>query len=233
MDFEQNALHLAAEVVPAARVTFYRVGSDLEPHSHVVLGGDTRWIAPYMSEYRRWDPIHPRYFSQSRDSVFRLADAVCAPDQLERYRDGFQRQMGVRYKAEVFLRDATGRIVAGIRLARPAEMGDFDGNSIRMLELMQPVLCAALRGAASAEVASRIEDRLTKREREVLGAVLEGIPNKVICKRLGLALPTVKCHINRLLHKAGASNRAELLARIYRANLADCPGPRRPRRVDL
>lgn len=52
--------------------------------------------------------------------------------------------------------------------------------------------------------------RLTLREREVLGLLLQGHPNRVIAKALGVNEVTVKAHIGRLLRKRGVTNRTAL-----------------------
>ncbi|HEY0746000.1 MAG TPA: LuxR C-terminal-related transcriptional regulator [Steroidobacteraceae bacterium] len=219
-DFEQHTLRLAAAVVPASRFCVYRVGRDLQPYGHVVLGGDTRWIEPYMREYRAVDPFHPRYFEHSPRSVFRMADAQCAQEQLERYRAGFQSRMGMTFKAEVFLRGTSGHILAGLRISRSVALGEFGPDTVATLEALEPVLTAALHTALRDEALSIAGTSLTAREREVLRWVAEGVPNKLICARLGLALPTVKCHVKKVLHKFGAHTRAELLAGLYRTPLS-------------
>lgn len=51
--------------------------------------------------------------------------------------------------------------------------------------------------------------RLTGREREVLGLLIEGHPNKLIGRALGVQEVTVKLHIRKLLRKLGAANRTQ------------------------
>jgi DNA-binding CsgD family transcriptional regulator len=219
-DYEQHTLRLAAAVVPASRFCVYRVGRDLQPYGHIVLGGDTRWIEPYIREFRDFDPIHPRYFETATRSVFRLQDATCAPEQLERYRLGFQARMGVSYKAEVFMRDPSGHIVAGLRISRGDAYGEFDVDALSKLEALEPVLTAGLHTALRDDVLGVMHASLTEREREVLHWVAEGVPNKLICRRLDLALPTVKCHVKKVLQKFGVRSRAELIAKLYRTPLS-------------
>ena len=60
---------------------------------------------------------------------------------------------------------------------------------------------------------------LTPREREILGMLAEGLPNKVIAARLGISDHTVKTHLEAVFDKLGASTRAEAVARGVRAGL--------------
>lgn len=214
-DFENHTLRLAAVVIPATRFVVYRVGEDLEPYAHVVLGGDSRWVEPYLREFRAIDPIHPRYFEHSSRSVFRACDAVCDRAQLERYRLGFQQRLGVSDKAEVFMRDPAGHIIAGLRLSRSPVLGEFDADAMATLEALEPVLTAALHTALRDDLLMVMQARLTEREREVLHWIAQGLPNKAICARLDLALPTVKTHVTNVLTKYGVGSRAELIARLY------------------
>ena len=52
---------------------------------------------------------------------------------------------------------------------------------------------------------------LSKREREIVMAVAEGLTNQEIGERLGLSKHTVKNHLLRVFEKLGVSNRVELL----------------------
>jgi len=50
---------------------------------------------------------------------------------------------------------------------------------------------------------------LTKRQLEVLALLVQGKPNKVICRRLGVAEGTVKTHTAAIFRALGVSNRTE------------------------
>jgi DNA-binding CsgD family transcriptional regulator len=67
-----------------------------------------------------------------------------------------------------------------------------------------------------APVAHAIEElRLTPRQGEVLERVAQGLTNKEIAHQLGTAENTIELHITRILRKAGASSRAQLLAKLW------------------
>jgi len=53
--------------------------------------------------------------------------------------------------------------------------------------------------------------RLTQREREVLGLLVEGRPNKAIARQLALSCKTVETHRAKLMYKTGVESLAELI----------------------
>ena len=67
--------------------------------------------------------------------------------------------------------------------------------------------------AASELLAERHEGRpaagLTPREREVLAMVAEGLPNKLIARRLEISEKTVKAHLTRIFERIGVSDRTQ------------------------
>jgi len=66
-----------------------------------------------------------------------------------------------------------------------------------------------------------IMDRPTEREREVLREVALGLTTREIARDLVLGESTIKTHIQSLMRKLNASNRAELIANAMRHHLLE------------
>ena len=86
------------------------------------------------------------------------------------------------------------------------------------LQAMAEVLVAAFHEQARQLGAQRAEDsvrqgfaRLTRRETEVCGLVVQGLQNKVISDVLGITLKTVKAHRAKVMAKTGVRSLADLI----------------------
>ena len=89
--------------------------------------------------------------------------------------------------------------------------------------LLAPSVTRRLIGrlAALPDPATPLEDDgLTDREREVLGAVANGLSNQEIADSLHMGYGTVKTHVSRLLTKLVCRDRAQLVIRAYESGVA-------------
>ncbi|WP_165953670.1 response regulator transcription factor [Streptomyces sp. 8K308] len=81
----------------------------------------------------------------------------------------------------------------------------------------------------STSAGQSIYSHLTKREREVLLLLTEGLSNTEISGRLFVGEPTVKYHISQMLRKLGLRDRLQAVAFAYRNGLhlheREFPGP--------
>ncbi len=59
--------------------------------------------------------------------------------------------------------------------------------------------------------------RMSKREREVIDLIAEGLSNKEIALRLNIATDTVKSHVHNILEKLALHNRLQIAAHAHRA----------------
>jgi DNA-binding NarL/FixJ family response regulator len=57
------------------------------------------------------------------------------------------------------------------------------------------------------------QGQLSRRERQVTAAVLQGLSNKEISSRLNISESTVKFHVSRILRKYGARKRSDLITK--------------------
>lgn len=71
-----------------------------------------------------------------------------------------------------------------------------------------------------------VGDDLTARELDVLSLVAEGLSDKRIAVRLGIARSTASNHITMILLKLGAANRTEAVAIAMRDRLIELPRAR-------
>ncbi|HEU4328224.1 MAG TPA: response regulator transcription factor, partial [Roseiflexaceae bacterium] len=62
---------------------------------------------------------------------------------------------------------------------------------------------------------------ITEREREILGWLREGKSNQQIAEQLGISALTVKNHVQKILRKLGAANRAQAVAQAMTLQLLD------------
>jgi DNA-binding NarL/FixJ family response regulator len=67
---------------------------------------------------------------------------------------------------------------------------------------------------------SRLGAHLTERQRQVLMGIVQGKPNKVIARELGLSDTTVKSHVAHILDALVVSNRTEAVYALARAGLS-------------
>jgi DNA-binding NarL/FixJ family response regulator len=75
--------------------------------------------------------------------------------------------------------------------------------------------------AAEAIQGRQKHDLLTPRERDVLRLVCEGLPNKLIQRRLTITEGTVKGHISNIISKLGVKNRLQAAIAAYRLGMVD------------
>jgi transcriptional regulator EpsA len=121
----------------------------------------------------------------------------------------------------------------------PAPAGPDTAVLLHRLELLMPHLhstylrvqvleleLAAGDRAAPGKGVDRVQGLLSKREREIMQWVREGKTNQQIGDGLGISALTVKNHVQSILRKLGASNRAQAVATAMNAQLMGGDAPR-------
>jgi DNA-binding NarL/FixJ family response regulator len=129
------------------------------------------------------------------------------------------------------LHEALRMVMTGSMYVPPAMLGLEFGGSGRPVGdtvpgVMRPAGDAAgafadatpLGGAAQAEPHQRLsalhEVGLTPRQAEVLGLLLQGLPNKLIARQLSLSVETVKDHVAAVLRALGVSSRTQAVLAV-------------------
>lgn len=80
--------------------------------------------------------------------------------------------------------------------------------------------------AAEALLTERAAQRtvdLSEREREVLVALAEGLPNKLIARRLEISEKTVKAHLTRIYERIGVTDRTQAVLWAQRNGMVEQP----------
>lgn len=67
--------------------------------------------------------------------------------------------------------------------------------------------------------------QMTKREREIMGLIADGMSNKEIAQRLNIATYTVKSHVHNILEKLALHSRLQIAAHTHKSSLSSADPP--------
>lgn len=123
---------------------------------------------------------------------------------------------GTRQRGEL----ADGRLFEASVARFSDEEEDVAVLTLRLLSMLSPE-----------DVRARLEERgVSGREAEVVGAVLEGLRNAEVARRLFITEWTVKDHLKHVFSKLGVSSRGGLLRALDSGPGFPCPAQTRPPR---
>jgi DNA-binding CsgD family transcriptional regulator len=156
----------------------------------------------------------------NRDDGLCLARSSFIPDR-DWYSCNDYQRIQVSYKSDHMLwcfrsvpassQDLTSAIV----LSRPKGDCDYSARECALVREFNEAI-APLVGGPLASYAEPSPSDLSRRERDVLGCLLEGDGDKQIAARLRLSVHTVNQYTKRIYRHFGVQGRAELLARWVR-----------------
>ena len=86
-------------------------------------------------------------------------------------------------------------------------------------EVLRRSPAPVLRSAPAAAGADCRDLGLTQRQAQVLALVIQGKPNKIICRELDLAEGTVKIHVTAILKALGVANRTQAVIAVGKLGL--------------
>jgi DNA-binding NarL/FixJ family response regulator len=91
------------------------------------------------------------------------------------------------------------------------------GTKVLPPRLTESLFAQIAREVESQEPARVVEDvRMTRREREVIDLIAEGLSNKEIAQRLNIATHTVKSHVRNVMEKLALHTRLQIAAYSHR-----------------
>jgi DNA-binding NarL/FixJ family response regulator len=99
-----------------------------------------------------------------------------------------------------------GAIGYVLKDAEPAELIEAVRAAARGESPLDP---KAARAVLTSRDSPARDAELTAREREVLTLVAEGLPNKLISRRLEISEKTVKAHLTNIFHRIGVTDRTQ------------------------
>ncbi len=129
--------------------------------------------------------------------------------------------LGVReVPSEVIALAEAGVAGYGTRDTTLDELADVVESVARGEMVCTPRIAALLLQRVAAVAARdrdpRDDERLTRRENEIVELIDEGLSNKQIAQRLSIEVATVKNHVHRILDKLGVHGRAAAAAQVRR-----------------
>lgn len=119
--------------------------------------------------------------------------------------------------------DSSPEIVVSLEIDDPA----LAGRLAKLLGNVAGLRLAAPGESAAATIVARDprimpdDIALTQRELDVLALMAEGASNKMIARRLGISVHTVKFHVGSLLDKLDATGRTDAVAHAARRGVIE------------
>jgi DNA-binding CsgD family transcriptional regulator len=180
-------------------------------------------ISDYERDYQYRDVLTPKL--QNHRVAVRVTDVMPHAELIrtELFNDFLSRN-GLHWGMYLFAWSGDENI-GDLRIWRGKHRENFSDHDLALLDLIRPAFAAALARARAeggmakpADLLAPLEPkdafgRLTRRERDVVKLVAEGLLDKEIAERLGISYTTVRTHLDRSFQKLGVSNRSRL-ARI-------------------
>jgi DNA-binding CsgD family transcriptional regulator len=181
----------------------------------IALNMDPANLARYEAYYQFHDPITYK-LQQRREPT--LVVQVMPQEALVRteFFNDFLGRDGLYWGVNLYAYDGS-RNIGDLRIWRRRGRGNFDRNTLDVLEIIKPVFTNALRHALPERAsgnrmpgATAAIPGVTAREEQVAALVAQGLSDKQIADRLHMAFSTVRTHVKSVFAKLGVHNRASL-----------------------
>jgi DNA-binding NarL/FixJ family response regulator len=155
------------------------------------------------------------------DLVMPRQDGVAAMRELRRRLPGTRVIVLTSFTEDQRLLPAIQAGAAGylLKSVQPSELARAVRAAHAGEALLDPSVAARLVEAIAQPAGEPPPERLTPREREVLGLIGKGLSNKRIALELGLSEKTIKTHVSHLLAKLGVQDRTQAAVHALRAGM--------------
>ena len=222
--FEQETLERLKVVIPSNQSMFTIIHERYDApttYSNIVcLGDKPRFLDEFLSGKYDYDPYFRSWDSFKSTAVFRGTDMM--PDAYRTatplYRNIYAKQ-GVHYAMRIYIIH-DGHTIANVTSFRTKAQGDFTDHEIEIARVLAPHLTQKLVSLLTATpskhmTATNIEAfdkyRLTPKEREVIGLILDDMNDDEIADKLSISRATLKTHIYNIYRKTNVKNRLQLI----------------------
>jgi DNA-binding CsgD family transcriptional regulator len=214
--FELPVIERLLDLIPADRAGYFeyrRPSDDIYSVEISYPGPGIDWLSEQVQAIVKWWPL--------RDDLW------CGAEQAVRDRDLMTRRQWLRnpwymdgpsrvreHEMKVWLPAPEG-VVRGFWFDRDAGGGDFAERDRDVLTVLRPYLAA---------VRERWDGRhlpvllLTRREREILQLVREGLTNREVAARLVISAGTVRSHLENIFEKLNVHTRTAAVACAFDAH---------------
>ena len=232
----EELLHLVHAHVPMAQCTIFAYEGASPPHI-VAIGDRSRTHAlpgiaqAYVSQFYRLDGC---WSVMQREHAAALK-APGAQPRIVLHRQRAEHIAHAEYRRTCYEHPQVAERLAimalydgwrwlSVNFYRGLEHGVFDDASLRVMEAFAPVVVQAVR----LHYAGRVIDQhladalmarlmrqypeLTKRDGDVVRALLAGLSTEAMAEQLGLELSSAQTYLKRIYRKLGISGQRELLA---------------------
>lgn len=221
-EFEQALFGLVRRLLPSDGLRFFiyvpwaQLKQDFGSDSDLDV-----MVREYPRKYWEVDPMHPSRFENS--DIVVVSNSMIMDDKAWRETTmlkEFYLPNGYFHNCDMFLKQ-DDRIVAVLSLVRKNADQPFTQDEIDILNRVQPFIEYSF---GKIYIPDRIHNRaslsaeygLTARELDVVEIALTGVSNKVLSRHLGISLPTLRTHLQRIYAKIGVHSNAELVSRLMR-----------------
>ncbi len=193
--------------------------------NRIALNMSDENLSEYETYYQYRDPITPRLQRRRKTTAVSEVMSRRAFEKCEFFNDFLARD-GLHFGINCFAYSA-GQNIGDLRIWRGTGKEDFTRRDLAIMDAIGPAFTNAVRLAlirenrsgSSLPLTNALERAdfaalLTKREREIAGAVLLGKTDQQIADTHFISITTVRTHLKHIFSKLNITSRTQLMHRI-------------------